>query len=168
MPPASTEPASVYRELPPRAELRDLLACRWEQHVAPAREQRVVPDGCVDVVWVAGRELVVAGPATRATIAALPAGSTTVGLRFATGAAAAPLGLPLTALLDARVPSPSCGTTRRWRGWRRRLRPPARPGSSSTCWRARWWRGALRRRRSIGWRWRRWGRSVGGALAAGR
>ncbi|MDO8186654.1 helix-turn-helix transcriptional regulator [Conexibacter sp. JD483] len=97
-------PASVYRELPPRAELRDLLACRWEQHVAPARRQRVVPDGCVDVVWVAGRELVVAGPATRAMIAALPPGSTTVGLRFATGAAAGPLGLPLTALRDARVP----------------------------------------------------------------
>jgi AraC-like DNA-binding protein len=105
-PPAagSPAPASVYREQPPHAELRDLLACRWEQHVAPARRQRVVPDGCVDVVWVAGRELVVAGPATRAMIAALPSGSTTVGLRFATGAAAGPLGLPLTALRDARVP----------------------------------------------------------------
>ncbi len=104
MPRATTDRPSVYRELPPRAELRDLLACRWEQHVAPAREQRVVPDGCVDVVWVAGRELIVAGPATAAMMARLPAGSTTVGLRFATGAAAGPLGLPLTELRDGRAP----------------------------------------------------------------
>ncbi len=113
MPPANTDAAassarrpapSVYRELPPRAQLRDLLACRWVQTVAPARRQRVVPDGCVDVVWIARRELVVAGPATRATIASLPAGSTTVGLRFATGAGNGPLGLPLTELRDARAP----------------------------------------------------------------
>lgn len=95
---------SLYRELPPRTELRDLLACRWLQTVAPARHQRVVPDGSVDIVWIARRELVVAGPATRAAFAALPAGSTTVGLRFAIGAGNGPLGLPLTELRDARVP----------------------------------------------------------------
>lgn len=104
MSPASTDAPSGYRELAPCAELRDLLLCRWEQRVAAPREKRIVPDGCADVVWLGGRELIVAGPATRAIVASLPAGSTTVGVRFRTGAADAPLGLPLTALRDGRVP----------------------------------------------------------------
>lgn len=103
---ASTEaPApSSYRELAPRAELGDLLVCRWAQHVRVDRDQRIVPDGCIDVVWRAGRELIVAGPATRATVASLPAGSSTVGVRFAPGAGSGLAGLPLSELRDANVP----------------------------------------------------------------
>jgi AraC-like DNA-binding protein len=109
VPPASTDaaappPLSTYRELAPSPELRDLLLCRWHQRVAADRAQRVVPDGCVDLVWRAGRELIVAGPATRATIAPLPAGSTTVGVRFAPGAGAALAGIPLCELRDENVP----------------------------------------------------------------
>ncbi|MDW5595199.1 helix-turn-helix domain-containing protein [Conexibacter stalactiti] len=110
MPRATTDaaapppPLSAYQELAPPRELRDLLVCRWRQQVVADRAQRVVPDGCVDLVWRAGRELIVAGPATRATIAALPAGSTTVGVRFAPGAGAGLAGFPLGELRDENVP----------------------------------------------------------------
>lgn len=56
------------------------------------------------MVWIAGRELVVAGPATRAALASLPAGSATVGVRFRPGTGAAALGMPLDALRDVTVP----------------------------------------------------------------
>lgn len=101
---APSPPLSAYQELAPPLELRDLLVCRWRQQVAVDRAQRVVPDGCVDLVWRAGRELIVAGPATRATIATLPAGSTTVGVRFAPGAGAGLAGVPLGELRDENVP----------------------------------------------------------------
>ncbi|ADB52955.1 AraC family transcriptional regulator [Conexibacter woesei] len=108
MPPARTDapppPSSVYRELRPSSALEDLLACRWYQQVADDRVQRVVPDGCADVVWIAGRELVVAGPATHAALASLPAGSATVGVRFRPGTGAAALGVPLDALRDVTIP----------------------------------------------------------------
>jgi AraC-like DNA-binding protein len=107
-PPASAgEPSSTpafYRELTPRPELRDLLACGWQQHTGAGRTKRVVPDGCVDVIWLAGRELIVAGPATGPLLSRLPAGSTTVGVRFAPGAGAGLLGLPLDELRDRNVP----------------------------------------------------------------
>jgi AraC-like DNA-binding protein len=80
-----------------------VLVCRWHQHVGSDRAQRVVPDGCVDLIWLAGRKLIVAGPATRVTMASLPAGSTTVGVRFAPGAGSGLVGLPLSELCDLDV-----------------------------------------------------------------
>lgn len=74
------------------------------QEVGEARSQRVLPDGCVDLIWRAGRELVVAGPATVPVHAALPAGTTTVGVRWRPGAGGSGLGLPLDALRDETVP----------------------------------------------------------------
>ncbi|MCW2952337.1 MAG: Helix-turn-helix, AraC domain protein [Conexibacter sp.] len=96
---------SVYRELAPSAPLRDLLACRWTQAVGVGGHvQRVVPDGCVDVVLVGAAAPLVAGPATRATLVALAPHSTIVGVRFRPGAAAGVLGLPLSELCDRNVP----------------------------------------------------------------
>ena len=64
----------------------------------------MLPDGCVDLIWRADRDLVVAGPATVPVHADLPAGTTTVGVRWRPGAGGAGLGLPLDALRDATVP----------------------------------------------------------------
>jgi AraC-like DNA-binding protein len=64
----------------------------------------VLPDGCIDLIWRAGRELVVAGPATVPVHAALPARTTSVGVRWRPGAGGSGLGLPLDALRDATVP----------------------------------------------------------------
>jgi AraC-like DNA-binding protein len=85
-----------YVELPPPPELASSVACLWWR-TGPAR--RVLPDGCVDVVWT-GRNLIVAGPATRSVIADNGAIGTKVGLRFRVGAAGPALGLPASELRD--------------------------------------------------------------------
>jgi AraC-like DNA-binding protein len=91
----------AYRELiQPNAH----IACVWRRDPEPvARQRRIVPDACVDVVWD-GTRLVVAGPATGPKLADVPAGQPTFGLRFRVGAAGAGLGLPAAELLDLTVP----------------------------------------------------------------
>ncbi|MGB9182687.1 MAG: helix-turn-helix domain-containing protein [Solirubrobacteraceae bacterium] len=76
-----------------------LVACTWEQAAPSGREQRVVPDGCVDLIW-SGERLSVAGPDTRARIVKLAPGSRLVGARVRPGAAGAVLGLPVSELRD--------------------------------------------------------------------
>ncbi|MFD5400209.1 helix-turn-helix domain-containing protein [Streptomyces griseorubiginosus] len=62
---------------------------------------RVLPDGCMDLLWNGGR-LLVAGPDTRAYVTAGAPG-TWVGLRFHPGSAPAFLGVPAHELRDLRV-----------------------------------------------------------------
>ena len=69
----------------------------------PGSVQRVLPDGCMDLLWAEGG-LLVAGPDTSAHLATVPAGTGYVGLRFAPGAGPAVLGVPASALRDLRVP----------------------------------------------------------------
>ncbi|MGY0058569.1 DUF6597 domain-containing transcriptional factor [Streptomyces sp. LZ34] len=77
---------------------------------AGAGPQRVLPDGCTDVIWsygdpaAPGGELFVAGPDTRAHLAQGSPGTHWVGLRFAPGAGPAVLGVPAYELRDQRVP----------------------------------------------------------------
>lgn len=65
--------------------------------------QRVLPDGCMDLIW-SEAGLLVAGPDTRAFLAAGPPGAHYIGLRFAPGTGPAVLGIPAHALRDDRVP----------------------------------------------------------------
>jgi AraC-like DNA-binding protein len=91
----------AYRELLQRDEH---VACLWLREPAPhARGHRVLPDACVDVVWIDGR-VMVAGPATAPVLVDLPAGAISLGVRFRVGAAGAALGLPAGELLDVSVP----------------------------------------------------------------
>ncbi|MFF0079383.1 DUF6597 domain-containing transcriptional factor [Streptomyces canus] len=62
---------------------------------------RVLPDGCMDLLWNEGR-LLVAGPDTRAHVAG-GAPSTWAGVRFYPGTAPAFLGVPAHELRDRRV-----------------------------------------------------------------
>ncbi|MET8827921.1 helix-turn-helix transcriptional regulator [Streptomyces sp. NPDC004610] len=62
---------------------------------------RVLPDGCMDLLWHAG-ELLVAGPDTRAHPTG-PADAPWTGLRFYPGTAPALLGVPAHELRDRRV-----------------------------------------------------------------
>ncbi|MEV7388352.1 helix-turn-helix domain-containing protein [Streptomyces sp. NPDC091215] len=71
----------------------------WENTVAGAG--RVLPDGCMDLLWHEGR-LLVAGPDTRAYVTEGVPG-VWVGLRFYPGTAPAFLGVPAHELLDQRV-----------------------------------------------------------------
>jgi len=95
----------AYREYPARHELMPLVACTWERAV-PADDAppsaRVLPDGCVDLVW-RGSKLVVAGPDTSAFASSLVPGETVVGLRLRPGVAGSALGIPMKELRDTRV-----------------------------------------------------------------
>jgi AraC-like DNA-binding protein len=92
-----------YREFRAPARVSDVVACVWEHEVARDRVHRVVPDGCMDLIWLAERELVVAGADTGPRRVDLPAGRRTSGLRLRSGAAGAVLGLPASELCDCEV-----------------------------------------------------------------
>ncbi|MFF5669557.1 helix-turn-helix domain-containing protein [Streptomyces hygroscopicus] len=94
---------SDYRE---RRALIGGGAVVWTR-TAGAGPQRVLPDGCTDLIWSGtgpDGELIVAGPDTRAHLASGPPGTHAVGLRFAPGAGPAVLGVPAHELRDLRVP----------------------------------------------------------------
>jgi AraC-like DNA-binding protein len=97
-----------YRELPAEPALVADVACVWyDNRVRSAdqpRTQLVMPDGCIDIVWMTGREPFIAGPATLPVHADVPSDATVLGLRFRTGRAPAFLGVPADALLNAAVP----------------------------------------------------------------
>ncbi|NEA57323.1 helix-turn-helix domain-containing protein [Streptomyces sp. SID13666] len=90
---------------------------------------RVLPDGCMDVIWCDG-ELIVTGPDTRAHVAQTPAGARFAGLRFAPGQGPGVLGVPAYELRDLRVPLAAVwpgGTARRIA---ERIGDAADPGSA--------------------------------------
>jgi AraC-like DNA-binding protein len=94
----------MYREWAPPPELRHSVACLWERASDPEHGEtvRVLPDACTDVMWIDG-ELQVAGPDTTAQFAALPPGSSILGVRFRTGAGTPLLGVDASELTDQRV-----------------------------------------------------------------
>lgn len=65
--------------------------------------QRILPDGCMDLMWF-GDRLVVAGPDTTGYVSPSRAGMTYVGLRFPPGTGPAVFGVPAYELRDQRVP----------------------------------------------------------------
>lgn len=75
----------------------------WQRTTAAAGCARILPDGCMDLIWCDG-ELLVAGPDTRAHLAVDRAGARYVGLRLGPGMGAAVLGVPAHELRDQRVP----------------------------------------------------------------
>ncbi|MDL4822100.1 helix-turn-helix transcriptional regulator [Actinomadura opuntiae] len=92
-----------YREVPERGAG---LVCSWTAGLPAGAEpfvQRVVPDGCVDVIWSADG-VQVAGPDTGPMPAALRPGTVMAAVRFGPGAAPPVLGVPADALRDARTP----------------------------------------------------------------
>jgi AraC-like DNA-binding protein len=92
----------VYRELAVAPGLAGVLEATWVR-VGQGETQRVLPDGCTDLMWVDG-ELVVAGPDTQAQLAEIPEGTEFAAVRFVPGAGPAILGVPGHELRDGRVP----------------------------------------------------------------
>lgn len=81
------------------------VACTWAARASASGEahvERIIPDGCIDLVWTGGG-LFVAGPDTASVTLAPSPRARFVGLRFRAGAAPPVLGVPAAALLDARV-----------------------------------------------------------------
>jgi AraC-like DNA-binding protein len=99
-------PASEYTEIRPAPALAPWAACGWTWRAGPAgRAQRVVPDGCVDLVWIDGEGLLLVGANTTAFTAAIGPGALAAGVRLRPGAGPALLGVAAEALRDARVPA---------------------------------------------------------------
>jgi AraC-like DNA-binding protein len=96
---------SSYHEYPAPAGLQPLVACLWEQRTTDGHTQRVVPDGCVDLLWLSEDELVVAGADTGPRLVELSARTHVTGVRLRPGAAGAVLGVPASELCDRQVPA---------------------------------------------------------------
>lgn len=101
-----TDVRTNYREYRPPALLADQLVCLWASRAEgphAIHKQHVLPDGCVDIVWIGDAKPTVAGPATRHIHVSIPVGVDVVGVRFQPGQAQAMLGLPAVELLNASV-----------------------------------------------------------------
>lgn len=98
---------SDYREYPAPAPLAGHLLCLWTQAIGGSGDgvaQRVMPDGCIDIVLINDHAPIVVGPWTEPFIARLAPGSMIVGARWYPGRAPGLLGLPASALLNQSVP----------------------------------------------------------------
>ncbi|MBX9387389.1 helix-turn-helix domain-containing protein [Streptomonospora nanhaiensis] len=90
-----------YRPAAAPGDLAEVLRLSWTARLGGP--QRLVPDGCVDVLWIAGRRLVVCAPETSGWTFELPPDTPAVGVRFRPGRAGAVLGLDARAALNRRV-----------------------------------------------------------------
>ncbi|MER6610650.1 AraC family transcriptional regulator [Streptomyces sp. NPDC000927] len=77
-------------------------ATLWTLGVPEGSAHPVLPDGCMDLLWIGGR-LLVAGPDTHAHVPDGVTGGRYAGIRFAPGTAPALLGVPAHELRDRRV-----------------------------------------------------------------
>jgi AraC-like DNA-binding protein len=76
----------------------------WRSLAPPGGDSvRILPDGCLDLIWNDG-EVFVAGPDTVTETSQAPGGSRNAALRFAAGTGAAVLGVPADELTDRQVP----------------------------------------------------------------
>jgi len=96
--------AVSYAELPVVAALAPWAAASWMVQGTGGGE-RVLPDGCIDLVWTRASGLRVVGANSVAFVEPLAAGDVAVGLRFRVGAAGALLGIRGEAVRDARLPA---------------------------------------------------------------
>lgn len=75
----------------------------WWSVTASSRASRILPDGCLDIIWQDGR-VFVAGPDTTAQIGCASPGSRCFALRFGSGTGPGVLGVPASSLIDQQVP----------------------------------------------------------------
>ncbi len=94
-------------EYPPPAALAPFVDAFWSRSagrsVGSAGPQRILPDGCLDIV-VGPRHAIVVGAMTRAIVVPPAGGAGMVGVRFRPGMATAFLRIPAAALTDDRAP----------------------------------------------------------------
>jgi AraC-like DNA-binding protein len=99
--------ASPYREVAPAPALARFVECLWTAGGPGARsddDRRILPDGCMDLIWIRGVGVVIAGPQTRFTMRSTVSPLVAVGVRFHPGAAPGLLRLPAADFVDGHVP----------------------------------------------------------------
>src|ERR1700759_1390723 len=90
----------MYHE---RASMLPHVIAWWSVAEPADGPKRILPDGCLDIIWASGR-VFVAGPDTTAQVAAAPPGSRSFALRFGAGTGPGVLGVPASELVDRQVP----------------------------------------------------------------
>jgi AraC-like DNA-binding protein len=113
--------APGYAEWAPPIALRAAVACLWARITPEAADQAdqtdhadragkaaptglVLPDACSDLIWERGVGAYVAGPDTGPSRPMIKAGTVMVGIRFRPSAGGQVLGMPLSEILNQRVP----------------------------------------------------------------
>jgi AraC-like DNA-binding protein len=98
-----------YREFPVADALSAWAECLWVRvgSHAPDGYARIVPDGCMDVLFGERAGLVAVGPNTTAFVSPLEPDEPVLGVRLHPGAGPPLLGVTAPALLDGRVPARS-------------------------------------------------------------
>jgi hypothetical protein len=82
------------------------LVCFWTQRIGREGEgyvQRILPDGCIDIVWIDDQPGHVVGPMTRPVFYPLRPATQIVAVRFRPGAAAGLLRVAVDQLTDREV-----------------------------------------------------------------
>jgi len=126
--------SDIYREWAPPPAWRAVVACCWEQRVAEARVQRVVPDGCADLL-LRETSAEVVGVADEAALVSLPAGTRIRGVRIRPEAVAPSFGVTASELRNRTVDATDVVGARRSRAlvaepalddWIQSIEPDAR------------------------------------------
>jgi AraC-like DNA-binding protein len=105
-----------YREFPPTPELAPFVRCFWTlRGELPPVEERIVPDGCFELVFHRGepfrqngevqQHALLIGEVRRPTIVQPSAKSDVFGVRFRPGGAAAFFRFPMSEVRDAILPA---------------------------------------------------------------
>lgn len=82
--------------------LEHILGCLWTATAGGPYD--LVPDACIDLVWVMTGEIILCGPETTGWSFELPHGTAATGARFRPGAAPAVLGVSARTWINARTP----------------------------------------------------------------
>jgi len=91
-----------YRPVASPATLDRYLACSWT--AVPTGRHRLVPDACIELLWISNGAIWVCGPETAAWNFELPVGTTAAGVRFLPGVAPSLLGVSASDIADTRAP----------------------------------------------------------------
>lgn len=99
---------SDYREFPVPAQLANHFLCFWTQLIVGSGEYAhpVLPDCCIDIVFINDELPIVVGPWTDPFIAKFSGGARITGVRLRPGYAPRVLGVPASELLNCSVPLP--------------------------------------------------------------
>jgi len=87
----------------PDADLIDYVKCIWLADVG-GEPKTLVPDACIDLLWIDNGDTWLCGPETTAWTFSLTTGDTAVGIRFRPGAAPAALKLDADEIRNVRIP----------------------------------------------------------------
>jgi AraC-like DNA-binding protein len=90
---------SIYREYQPDPAVTAAVACTWQAVAGWPRSMRLLPDGCLDLVWD-GQHARAVRPAARPVRRVVGETAVVTGIRIRAGWAAAVLGMPARDLPD--------------------------------------------------------------------